>query len=53
MKGCGKMYCIIEGCEEIDESHSAYCLKHQRSSHMICGEKGLCSKCVKLREDGK
>ncbi len=44
-KGCGKMYCAIEGCGRIDESHSAHCVKHNRSPHNICGENGLCFEC--------
>ncbi len=46
-KGCGKMYCAIEGCGKIDESHTAYCVKHGRSTHQICGENGLCFECEK------
>ncbi len=57
-KGCGKMYCSVEGCGEIDEGHNAYCIKHIRSPHRICGEfkhKGkivsfLCKEC---QEDTK
>ena len=50
-KGCGKMYCAIEGCGKIDESHTAYCIEHGRSVHNICGENGLCSKCKKIMEN--
>lgn len=46
-KGCGKMFCAIEGCNEIDESHTAYCVRHQRSTHMICGENWQCQSCKK------
>ncbi len=46
LKGCGKMYCAIEHCGRIDESHSAYCSEHGRSSHKICGlDKNLCDQC--------
>ncbi|KKN67015.1 hypothetical protein LCGC14_0465690 [marine sediment metagenome] len=49
-KGCGKMFCLV--CDEEDKLHSAYCSKHQRSTHYICGEdnKGaiqICDKCAK------
>ncbi len=51
-KGCGKMYCAVEGCGKIDESHTAYCSEHSRSFHKICGEKSgisgeimLCPEC--------
>ncbi len=49
LKGCGKMFCAIEGCNEIDESHTAYCVRHQRSTHMICGENWQCNSCKKKR----
>lgn len=29
------MVCVIEGCKEIDESYTAYCIKHGRSPHRI------------------
>jgi len=45
-KGCGKMYCAIEDCGEIDNSHTAHCVKHGRGVHRICGEdNSLCNKC--------
>lgn len=31
----GEMYCAIEGCGIVDESHTAYCSKHGRSPHRI------------------
>lgn len=35
-KGCKKMFCSI--CGAIDNDFSAYCIKHGRSPHAICGE---------------
>jgi len=29
------MVCAIEGCGEIDESYTAYCITHGRSVHTI------------------
>lgn len=55
--GCGKMYCAIiddetgKVCGEIDNSHSAYCIKHGRSTHKICGDEGLCLDCEKRQEE--
>ena len=44
--GCRKMFCFIEGCGKIDETHTAYCIKHGRSPHRICGESEyLCKDC--------
>lgn len=36
----GKMYCAIKGCGKIDETHSAYCIKHGRSLHKIHNKEG-------------
>ena len=44
-KGCGKMYCAIEGCGRVDETHTAHCIIHNRSLHKICGENGYCKDC--------
>jgi len=30
-----EMYCAVEGCGKIDETHTAYCIKHGRSPHRI------------------
>lgn len=30
-----EMYCAIEGCGEIDDTFTAYCIKHGRSPHKI------------------
>lgn len=46
-QGCGKMYC--SQCNNVDESHSAYCITHQRSSHYVCNETKLCPKCDNLK----
>ena len=29
------MVCAVDGCGEVDESHSAYCVKHGRSHHKM------------------
>ncbi len=34
----GEMYCAVEGCGLVDETHSAHCIKHGRSTHKIKGE---------------
>ena len=34
----GEMYCSVEGCGLVDESHTAHCLRHGRSTHRIKGE---------------
>lgn len=31
----GEMYCAVEGCGRVDETHTAHCLKHGRSVHKI------------------
>ena len=35
----GQMYCAVEGCGLVDDTHSAHCIKHGRSTHKIKGEK--------------
>ncbi len=35
----GDMYCAVEGCRIVDESHTAYCSKHGRSYHKIKGDR--------------
>jgi len=30
-----EMYCLVDGCEEIDETFSAYCWEHGRSPHGV------------------
>jgi len=50
-KGCGRMYCAIidedtgQVCGRVDESYTAHCIKHSRSTHNLCGENGLCNEC--------
>jgi len=45
-QGCGRMYCVIERCGRIDDSYTAYCSKHGKSHHVICGEgNSLCPVC--------
>jgi hypothetical protein len=49
--GCRRLFCAIEGCGEIDETHSAYCIHHSRSIHYLCGENGnLCPSCQKKQQ---
>ncbi len=31
----GDMVCAIEGCRVVDETHTAHCIKHGRSTHRI------------------
>ncbi len=30
-----EMYCAVEGCGRVDESHTAYCIVHGRSTHKM------------------
>ena len=34
----GEMYCAVEGCGLVDETRTAYCIKHGRVTHRIKGQ---------------
>jgi len=34
-----EMYCAVEGCGRIDETYTAYCIKHGRSLHKMRNRK--------------
>ena len=34
----GDMYCAIDGCGRVDETHTAHCIEHGRSPHRILEE---------------
>ena len=36
----GEMYCTVEGCGLVDESHTAHCIKHGRVTHKMKGQEG-------------